>query len=195
MKNNLIQTILFLALMSPVLSQESEIKSIEVDSKNNGTSIFLNSSKKVDLENVTAWYSSEWFYVTIYGSKSDSLKISSFENEQIKSVEVNNSEESTQLAFQLKHDIDSFEIDIPKRKTIRFLVSKSRTIDTMDIAENSFFQEDENVDEKIENYESNNLSIDNKLFIAIGFLISAADITNSSSFLAGTIISLLSIIL
>ena len=195
MKNNLIQTILFLALMSPVLSQESEIKSIEVDSKNNGTSIFLNSSKKVDLENVTAWYSSEWFYVTIYGSKSDSLKISSFENEQIKSVEVNNSEESTQLAFQLKHDIDSFEIDIPKRKTIRFLVSKSRTIDTMDIAENSFFQEDDNVDEKIENYESNNLSIDNKLFIAIGFLISAADITNSSSFLAGTIISLLSIIL
>tara|TARA_Y100001970_G_scaffold96871_1_gene121947 strand:- start:367 stop:954 length:588 start_codon:yes stop_codon:yes gene_type:complete len=195
MKNNLIQTILFLALMSPVLSQESEIKSIEVDSKNNGTSIFLNSSKKVDLENVTAWYSSEWFYVTIYGSKSDSLKISSFENEQIKSVEVNNSEESTQLAFQLKHDIDSFEIDIPKRKTIRFLVSKSRTIDTMDIAENSFFQEDENVDEKIENYELNNLSIDNKLFIAIGFLISAADITNSSSFLAGTIISLLSIIL
>ena len=195
MKNNLIQTILFLALMSPVLSQESEIKSIEVDSKNNGTSIFLNSSKKVDLENVTAWYSSEWFYVTIYGSKSDSLKISSSENEQIKSIEVNNSEESTQLAFQLKHDIDSFEIDIPKRKTIRFLVSKSRTIDTMDIAENSFFQEDENVDEKIENYESNNLSIDNKLFIAIGFLISAADITNSSSFLAGTIISLLSIIL
>ena len=195
MKNNLIQTILFLALMSPVLSQESEIKSIEVDSKNNGTSIFLNSSKKVDLENVSAWYSSEWFYVTIYGSKSDSLKISSFENEQIKSVEVNNSEESTQLAFQLKHDIDSFEIDIPKRKTIRFLVSKSRTIDTMDIAENSFFQEDENVDEKIENYELNNLSIDNKLFIAIGFLISAADITNSSSFLAGTIISLLSIIL
>lgn len=195
MKNNLIQTILFLTLISPVLSQESEIKSIEVDSKNNGTSIFLNSSKKVDLENVTAWYSSEWFYVTIYGSKSDSLKISSFENEQIKSVEVNNSEESTQLAFQLKHDIDSFEIDIPKRKTIRFLVSKSRTIDTMDISENSFFQEDENVDEKIENYELNNLSIDNKLFIAIGFLISAADITNSSSFLAGTIISLLSIIL
>ena len=195
MKNNLIQTILFLALIGPVLSQESEIKSIEVDSKNNGTSIFLNSSKKVDLENVTAWYSSEWFYVTIYGSKSDSLKISSSENEKIKSVEVNNSEESTQLAFQLKHDIDSFEIDIPKRKTIRFLVSKSRTIDTMDIAENSFFQEDENVDEKIENYESNNLSIDNKLFIAIGFLISAADITNSSSFLAGTIISLLSIIL
>ena len=195
MKNNLIQTILFLALIGPVLSQESEIKSIEVDSKNNGTSIFLNSSKKVDLENVTAWYSSEWFYVTIYGSKSDSLKISSFENEKIKSVEVNNSEESTQLAFQLKHDIDSFEIDIPKRKTIRFLVSKSRTIDTMDIAENSFFQEDENVDEKIENYELNNLSIDNKLFIAIGFLISAADITNSSSFLAGTIISLLSIIL
>ena len=195
MKNNLIQTILFLALIGPVLSQESEIKSIEVDSKNNGTSIFLNSSKKVDLENVTAWYSSEWFYVTIYGSKSDSLKISSFENEQIKSVEVNNSEESTQLAFQLKHDIDSFEIDIPKRKTIRFLVSKSRTIDTMEIAENSFFEEDENVDEKIENYEINNLSIDNKLFIAIGFLISAADITNSSSFLAGTIISLLSIIL
>ena len=195
MKNNLIQTILFLTLISPVLSQESEIKSIEVDSKNNGTSIFLISSKKVDLENVTAWYSSEWFYVTIYGSKSDSLKISSFENEQIKSVEVNNSEESTQLAFQLKHDIDSFEIDIPKRKTIRFLVSKSRTIDTMDFAENSFFEEDENVDEKIENYELNNLSIDNKLFIAIGFLISAADITNSSSFLAGTIISLLSIIL
>jgi hypothetical protein len=35
----------------------------------------LDSNKKLNLENVTAWYSSEWFYITIYNAKSDSLTI------------------------------------------------------------------------------------------------------------------------
>tara|TARA_B100000927_G_scaffold51056_1_gene37922 strand:+ start:46 stop:633 length:588 start_codon:yes stop_codon:yes gene_type:complete len=195
MKNNLIQTILFLLLLCPILSQESLIKNIEVESKNNGTSILLNASKKVDLENITAWYSSEWFYVTIYGAKSDSLKISSFKNDEIKSIEVNNSDESTQLAFQLKHDIDAFEIDIPNRKTMQFLISKSRTLDASSIVENSFFDEEESIKEIPEKNRLSNSRVDNRLFIATGFLISAIDITNSSTFLAGVIISLISIIL
>ena len=58
MRNNLLVTILFLFSYSFLLSQDIMIKNIEVDSKNNGTVIQLDSNKKVNLEDVTAWYSS-----------------------------------------------------------------------------------------------------------------------------------------
>ena len=66
MRNNLLVTILFLASSSIILSQDLRIKNLQIESKNNGTVIQLDSNKKVNLENVTAWYSSEWFYMTIY---------------------------------------------------------------------------------------------------------------------------------
>ena len=75
MRNNLLVTILFLFSCSFLLSQDIMIKNIEVDSKNNGTVIQLDSNKKVNLEDVTAWYSSEWFYMTIYGANADSLSL------------------------------------------------------------------------------------------------------------------------
>ena len=56
MRNNLLVTILFLFSCSFLLSQDIMIKNIEVDSKNNGTVIQLDSNKKVNLEDVTAWY-------------------------------------------------------------------------------------------------------------------------------------------
>jgi hypothetical protein len=65
-KNNLILTVLFLFFCTPVLSQNQTIKKLHVESKNNGTVIMLESNKKLNLENITAWYSSDWFYITIY---------------------------------------------------------------------------------------------------------------------------------
>ena len=127
MKNNLLVTILFLFSCSFLLSQDIMIKNIEVDSKNNGTVIQLDSNKKVNLEDVTAWYSSEWFYMTIYGANADSLSLTNYENESLKSVEVSNSDESTQIAVQLLSEIESFEIDSPKRKTLQFFLRNSQS--------------------------------------------------------------------
>ena len=103
------------------------IKNIQVDSKNNGTVIQLDSNKKVNLEDVTAWYSSEWFYMTIYGANADSLSLTNYKNDSLKSVEVSNSDESAQIAIQLFSEIESFEIDMPKRKTLQFFLRNSQS--------------------------------------------------------------------
>ena len=57
MKNNLLVTILFLVSCSLLISQDLKIKDLKVDSKNNGTIINFDLNKKIDLEDVTAWYS------------------------------------------------------------------------------------------------------------------------------------------
>ena len=88
MKNNLLVTILFLVSCSLLISQDLKIKDLKVDSKNNGTIINFDLNKKIDLEDVTAWYSSEWFYITIYGANADSLSLVNYKNEALKSLEV-----------------------------------------------------------------------------------------------------------
>ena len=95
MKNNLILTVLFLFFCTPVLSQNQTIKKLHVESKNNGTVIMLESNKKLNLENITAWYSSDWFYITIYNAESDSLTMSNYKNDSLKSVEISNAESPT----------------------------------------------------------------------------------------------------
>ena len=135
MRNNLLVTILFLFSCSFLLSQDIMIKNIEVDSKNNGTVIQLDSNKKVNLEDVTAWYSSEWFYMTIYGANADSLSLTNYENESLKSVEVSNSNESTQIAVQLFSKIESFEINTPKRKALQFFLRNSQLISKKSISD------------------------------------------------------------
>ena len=69
MKNNLTISILFLFFFSFIFAQGVTINSLEVDSRQNGTLINIGSTKKIDLEDVTAWYSSEWFYLTVYDAK------------------------------------------------------------------------------------------------------------------------------
>ena len=49
MRNNLLVTILFLASSSIILSQDLRIKNLQIESKNNGTVIQLDSNKKVNL--------------------------------------------------------------------------------------------------------------------------------------------------
>ena len=104
MKNNLLVTILFLVSCSLLISQDLKIKDLKVDSKNNGTIINFDLNKKIDLEDVTAWYSSEWFYITIYGANADSLSLVNYKNEALKSLEVSNSVESTQICLLYTSD-------------------------------------------------------------------------------------------
>jgi len=196
MRNNLLVTILFLASSSIILSQDLRIKNLQIESKNNGTVIQLNSNKKVDLENVTAWYSSEWFYMTIYDANADSLSLANYKNDSLKNIEVSNSEESTQIAVQLFSEIESFEINTPKRKTLQFFLRNSQSV-----AKNIISTESEiDIVEKIDNlpedkdiiYEKEQpRNANNKLIVFAGLVISAVDITNSTSFSVGVLISII----
>ena len=196
MRNNLLVTILFLASSSIILSQDLRIKNLQIESKNNGTVIQLDSNKKVNLENVTAWYSSEWFYMTIYDANADSLSLANYKNDSLKNIEVSNSDESTQIAVQLFSEIESFEINTPNRKTLQFFLRNSQLV-----AKNSISLEDEidivQIEEKTPKekdiiYEKEQpRNANNKLIVIAGFIVSAIDITNSTSFLAGVLIAII----
>ena len=196
MRNNLLVTILFLASSSIILSQDLRIKNLQIESKNNGTIIQLDLNKKVNLENVTAWYSSEWFYMTIYDANADSLSLANYRNDSLKNIEVSNSDESTQIAVQLFSEIESFEINTPNRKTLQFFLRNSQLV-----AKNSISVEDEidivQIEEKTPKekdiiYEKEQpRNANNKLIVIAGFIVSAIDITNSTSFLAGVLIAII----
>ena len=196
MRNNLLVTILFLASSSITLSQDSRIKNLQIESKNNGTVIQLDSNRKVNLENVTAWYSSEWFYMTIYDANADSLSLANYKNDSLKNIEVSNSDESTQIAVQLFSEIESFEINTPNRKTLQFFLRNSQLV-----AKNSISVEDEidivQIEEKTPKekdiiYEKEQpRNANNKLIVIAGLIVSAIDITNSTSFSAGALIAII----
>jgi len=196
MRNNLLVTILFLASSSIILSQDLRIKNLQIESKNNGTVIQLDSNKKVNLENVTAWYSSEWFYMTIYDANADSLSLANYKNDSLKNIEVSNSDESTQIAVQLFSEIESFEINTPNRKTLQFFLRNSQLV-----AKNSISVEDEidivQTEEKTSKekdiiYEKEQpRNANNKLIVIAGLIVSAIDITNSTSFSAGALIAII----
>ena len=196
MRNNLLVTILFLASSSIILSQDLRIKNLQIESKNNGTVIQLDSNKKVNLENVTAWYSSEWFYMTIYDANADSLSLANYKNDSLKNIEVSNSDESTQIAVQLFSEIESFEINTPNRKTLQFFLRNSQLV-----AKNSISFEDEidivQTEEKTPKekdiiYEKEQpRNANNKLIVIAGLIVSAIDIANSTSFSAGALIAII----
>ena len=196
MRNNLLVTILFLASSSIILSQDLRIKNLQIESKNNGTVIQLDSNRKVNLENVTAWYSSEWFYMTIYDANADSLSLANYRNDSLKNIEVSNSDESTQIAVQLFSEIESFEINTPNRKTLQFFLRNSQLV-----AKNSISVEDEidivQTEEKTPKekdiiYEKEQpRNANNKLIVIAGLIVSAIDITNSTSFSAGALIAII----
>ncbi|MEL1234738.1 MAG: hypothetical protein VW740_01140 [Candidatus Neomarinimicrobiota bacterium] len=196
MRNNLLVTILFLASNSIILSQDLRIKNLQIESKNNGTVIQLDSNKKVNLENVTAWYSSEWFYMTIYDANADSLSLANYKNDSLKNIEVSNSDESTQIAVQLFSEIESFEINTPNRKTLQFFLRNSQLV-----AKNSISVEDEidivQTEEKTPKekdiiYEKEQpRNANSKLIVIAGLIVSAIDITNSTSFSAGALIAII----
>ena len=196
MRNNLLVTILFLASSSIILSQDLRIKNLQIESKNNGTVIQLDSNRKVNLENVTAWYSSEWFYMTIYDANADSLSLANYKNDSLKNIEVSNSDESTQIAVQLLSEIESFEINTPNRKTLQFFLRNSQLVaknsisveDEIDIAQT----EEKTSKEKDIIYEKEQpRNANNKLIVIAGLIVSAIDITNSTSFSAGALIAII----
>ena len=196
MRNNLLVTILFLASSSIILSQDLRIKNLQIESKNNGTVVQLDSNRKVNLENVTAWYSSEWFYMTIYDANADSLSLANYKNDSLKNIEVSNSDESTQIAVQLFSEIESFEINTPNRKTLQFFLRNSQLVAKNSISvedEIDIFQTEEKTPkEKDIIYEKEQpRNANNKLIVIAGLIVSAIDITNSTSFSAGALIAIL----
>ena len=203
MKNNLIITALFLFFSCFTFGQENTINNIEIDSRENGTLIKIGGTKKINLKDVTAWYSSEWFYLTIYNAQADSTKlVNQSSNEGVAKIEIANNEESTQVALKLRKEIESFEITNPTRKNISFLLRLSQEEakksiemdeDIQKISEQNIeYDQSENKEDLTQekNFTTNKLGT---LLPLIGVIVSASDISNPAIFLIGAIVGLSSI--
>lgn len=200
MKNNLTISILFLFFFSFIFAQGVTINSLEVDSRQNGTLINIGSTKKIDLEDVTAWYSSEWFYLTVYDAKTDSTRLSNQTlSKAITKIEIANNEESTQIAFKLKNEIESFEITNPTRKNISFLLRLSQEEAKKSIAMDDNIEQFAESKSKYENTKKSNRfnernsgkRTDKTVELSLlGAIVAMSDITNSTTFLFGAIIAL-----
>jgi len=200
MKNNLTISILFLFFFSFIFAQGVTINSLEVDSRQNGTLINIGSTKKIDLEDVTAWYSSEWFYLTVYDAKTDSTRLSNQTlSKAITKIEIANNEESTQIAFKLKKEIESFEITNPTRKNISFLLRLSQEEAKKSIAMDDNIEQFAESNNKYENTKKSNRSKESNSgkrtdrtveLSLLGAIVAMSDITNSTTFLFGAIIAL-----
>lgn len=200
MKNNLTISILFLFFFSFIFAQGVTINSLEVDSRQNGTLINIGSTKKIDLEDVTAWYSSEWFYLTVYDAKTDSTRLSNQTlSKAITKIEIANNEESTQIAFKLKNEIESFEITNPTRKNISFLLRLSQEEAKKSIAMDDNIEQFAESNSKYKNTKKSNRfkesnsgkRADKTVELSLlGVIVAMSDITNSTTFLFGAIIAL-----
>lgn len=200
MKNNLTISILLLFFFSFTFGQEITINNLEIDSRQNGTLINISSTKKIDLENVTAWYSSEWFYLTIYNAKTDSTKVSNQKlDKAITKIEIANNDESTQIALKLRKEIESFEITNPTRKNISFLLRLSqeeakKSIEMDDNIE-QFSDNDNEFDGTKTTKQSKKSNSGNRSDRAVelsllGAIVAMSDIANPTTFLFGAIIAL-----
>ena len=185
-------------LISSVFAQDNKINQLDIDSRDNGTIIKLKSTKKIDLKNVTAWYSSEWFYLTIYDAKSDSTKLSNTPlNKIVRKIEVANSDESTQIALKVNESIESFEIMSPSKREVSFILRFPQEQIKRDLSDNNL-EELIEVDEVKSGKQSlaiGEMSNASKFMPFIGLVVAASDITNPTVFLGGTLISLFSLFL
>jgi hypothetical protein len=94
------------AQQTPVFSE------MIVDSKMNGAFITLFSTTPVLEQNVTGWHTETgWFYVTILNAVTDTTRIGNAGlTDPISKIEITNYPESTQLAFKIENEVESFDI-------------------------------------------------------------------------------------
>jgi hypothetical protein len=200
MKNNLTISILLLFFFSFIFGQGTTINNLEIDSRQNGTLINVGTTKKIDLEDVTAWYSSEWFYLTIYNAKTDSTKLSNQKlDKAITKIEIANNEESTQIALRLRNEIESFEITNPTRKNISFLLRLSQEEAKKSIAMDDNIEQfsdqgsefDETKTTKRSKKSTSGERTDRAVELSLlGAIVAMSDIANPTTFLFGAIIAL-----
>ena len=195
MKNNLIITALFLFFSCFTFGQENTINNIEIDSRENGTLIKIGGTKKINLKDVTAWYSSEWFYLTIYNAQADSTKlVNQSSNEGVAKIEIANNEESTQVALKLRKEIESFEITNPTRKNSFSCCKEEEAKKSIAMDKNiQEFSEENSKPIKAKKSRNKNLSqtTDRTLELSmLGVIVAISDIANPSTFLVGAMIAL-----
>lgn len=112
---NRFYNILIICLALGIVSLNAQTKSVithlDVESKKNGAFLKIHTTMPINPQFVSGWTAEGgWFYITILGAISDSVRVmnSKFAS-PVQELQVDNSEESTQLAFKIDQNIEDFE--------------------------------------------------------------------------------------
>lgn len=118
------------------------IQSVQIQSKVNGLLISIRASNSVPGKNLTGWQAdNHWFYLTLFQCQADSAAlVQSFKaSDEVRKIDVLNSNESTQIAFELSDKVEDFEFQtngshnvylalrFPRQEVLAALESETKT--------------------------------------------------------------------
>ncbi len=88
-----------------------QITNMSLDIKQNGAFIQLRSNLVIDKQDITGWVADNgWFYLTVYNAVSDTIALTKTNySYPITNIEAINTDESTQISFQIAQEIETFE--------------------------------------------------------------------------------------
>jgi len=102
---------LTLGIVSINAQTKSIITHLNIENKKNGAFIKLFTTYPVDQKHVTGWNGEDgWFYITVMYAIADSGRVVNSEIKYpVSEIQVNNTDESTQIAIKVKETIENFE--------------------------------------------------------------------------------------
>jgi len=102
---------LALGIVSINAQTKSIITHVNIENKKNGAFVKLFTTAQVDPKHITGWNGDDgWFYITVLNAIADSGRVANSELVYpVSQIQVDNAEESAQIAFKISKTIDKFE--------------------------------------------------------------------------------------
>ena len=100
-----------LGIVSVNAQTKSIITHINIDNKKNGAFVKLFATAPIDQKHITGWTTDDgWFYITVLNAIADSGRVASSEIKYpVSQIQVNNADESAQIALKIDETIENFE--------------------------------------------------------------------------------------
>lgn len=110
-KINIAIICLSLSIVSINAQTKSIITHLNIENKKNGAFVKLFTTSPVDPKHITGWNGEDgWFYITVLDAIADSSRVVNSEIiYPVSQIQVDNAEESAQIALKIEQTIDKFE--------------------------------------------------------------------------------------
>ncbi len=134
-KINIAIICLTLSIVSITAQTKSIITHLNIENKKNGAFVKIFTTSPVDPKHITGWTGDDgWFYITILGAIADSGRVVNSEIKYpVSQIQVDNAEESAQIALKVDKTIENFEFYQSKSPpeilvSLRFPINEIATV-------------------------------------------------------------------
>ncbi len=113
------KTVIVLLILTGISNGQDKtlLNDLNIDTKQNGIFLTLQSSLPLRIENITGWVNKDWFYMTVHEAVGDTIELRSTQLiHPILALDNTNAEESTQLALRIKCEIENYEFYLSEDK-------------------------------------------------------------------------------